>query len=164
MAMKADERRKKQQGFLLAWKREHGKIRQQLTDMLQKAEAALPSGNEQRLLLMEECAVQLRQIMHEVERHAELEQTELFPAVAGHDGYDIGAVAVLEKEHTLAMEYARGFLQAFQHTETLDNAAMHELITYLQQVHYILLEHFLKVQTQIFPHIEHKTMLSRVRE
>ena len=71
-----------------------------------KVESSLASGNADPALLREAAAA----LAHEISRHFEFEERELFPRLAGAGEGDIAAL--LAEEHVVIREAARQFAQA----------------------------------------------------
>jgi regulator of cell morphogenesis and NO signaling len=90
--------------------------------------------------------------MEELEEHSAWEEQNLFPLVSMYTGKDIGPALVMEREHQLAVEYVRAYYSSMDGMLfPVQASEAREIITFLLQTYFILIDHFNKEEEWIMP-------------
>jgi regulator of cell morphogenesis and NO signaling len=90
--------------------------------------------------------------MEELEGHSDWEEQNLFPLVSLYTGKEIGPAMVMEQEHRLALQYVQAYYRSMDGMLFPVKASeAREIITFLLQTYFILIDHFNKEEEWILP-------------
>ncbi|WP_018131601.1 hemerythrin domain-containing protein [Effusibacillus pohliae] len=139
---------------------EHPPLRQQMEQLVQKAQQLAESADEQAAAAIQQLVGWEGHFRRELEIHSEKEEQGLFPLLGRHIGTETGPIAVMEYEHSEAKRMLAEFeRQAGQPEGPWTPERLQAVTAPLVRGCQILFEHFLKEENVLFPMAE--TILSQ---
>lgn len=134
---------------------EHPLLREQMQQIVEKAKRLPDVAEEERHTELQELRALENKFRQELDIHSEKEEGGLFPILGRHIGTGQGPIAVMEYEHTEAKRNLALFEQQAAETgEAVGREQVQAVTAPLLTAIHILLEHFMKEESVLFPMAE----------